>query len=70
MGLIGPPVGVLMGDSPLAALPIGLSHSWLRFWGAFALYPALSAAPERIDDSALALRIVALLFLPLQKFAK
>jgi hypothetical protein len=59
-----------MGDSPLAALPIGLSHSWLRSWGAFALYPALSAAPERIDDRALALRIVALLFLPLQKFAK
>jgi hypothetical protein len=59
-----------MGDSPLAALPIPLSQSWLRFWGAFALYPALSAAPERIGDSALALRIVALLFLPLQKFAK
>jgi hypothetical protein len=33
-------------------------------------YPALAAAPQRIDNSALALRIVALLFLPLQKFAK
>ena len=71
MGLIGPPVGVLMADTPLAALPIGLSHSCLRLWGAFVFISGdPPAALERIADSALALRAVALLFLPLQKLAK
>ena len=70
MGLIGPPVGVLMADTPLAALPIRLPHSCLRL-GARLFYTRQSpAALERIADSALALRTVALLFLPLQKFAK
>ena len=71
MGLIGPPVGVLMADTPLAALPIGLSHSCLRLWGASVFISGdPPAALERIADSALALRAVALLFLPLQKLAK
>src|SRR6266403_1577736 len=58
-------------SSAPARLPIGLSHSCLRHWGAFVFIPGdPPAALERIADSALALRAVALLFLPLQKLAK
>ena len=57
-----------MVDTPLAALPIGLSASG---FGARLFYTRRSlVALERIVDSALVLRAVALLFLPLQKFAK